>query len=109
MMARQLENLVRECLLRLSPGGRRDLARACERFADGEDVVGVILECLFVERNRSIRATRLATGMSQREFARTVGISQSNLSDLENGSRAPSRRTREKMAAALKDTLAEVL
>lgn len=49
----------------------------------------------------NLRATRKANGISQENFARMAGISRAYISTLENGAKAPTLDTVERLAGAL--------
>lgn len=58
---------------------------------------------------KRVKQIRLSTGMVQLDFATLCGIGSGTLSDIESGRRVPTLRILEKIATAMKITVAEVL
>lgn len=56
-----------------------------------------------------LRTERTAAGLSQQQLAARSGISQSNISAIENGARRPTAQTIERLRAGLRPYPAEVL
>lgn len=57
----------------------------------------------------NLRILRLTYGISQKELSERTGLSQSYISQIENGVRIPSYRTMLRIAAALKEDVSKIL
>lgn len=55
----------------------------------------------YTERGLVLRGARYREGLSQKELARRTGISQDNISKMENGKRSIGEKTAKTLAAAL--------
>lgn len=57
---------------------------------------------MYTEQGLVLRGARLREGLSQKDLAKMSGISQDNLSRMENGKRVIGERTAKKLASLLK-------
>lgn len=62
-----------------------------------------------VKRLLDVRQARQRVGISQKDLARKVGITQAFLSEVETGTKSPSLLTAAKLARALGCTIDELL
>lgn len=101
------------------PEGTSDLISFLDEFDDHPDVAGHMVDArrdigkaLEAMEGSTLRALRLAKGMSQDDFAQAIKTSQAAISAIENRSRKPGEETLREMARTLEvdfNTLMEAL